>query len=57
MARVLVGGGLLLKRVRQTAEALFVLTLAASTMPAAAAVHIWEKQELTFTSARDWANP
>src|ERR1700690_3348402 len=46
-----------MKRIRQTAGAWFVLALAASTMPAPAAVHPWEKQELTFTSARAWANP
>ena len=41
----------------QTAGALFALALAASTTPANAAVHVWEKQEVTLTSARSWANP
>jgi Protein of unknown function (DUF4038)/Domain of unknown function (DUF5060) len=46
-----------MKRIRHTAGAWFVMALAASTMPVSAAVHPWEKQELTFTSARPWANP
>jgi hypothetical protein len=41
---------------RRTAGPSFALALAASLMPAAAAVHIWEKQELTLTSAHSWAN-
>src|ERR1019366_5517082 len=46
-----------MKRTHQTAGAWFVLALTASTLPAPAAVRPWEKQELTFTSARPWANP
>ena len=46
-----------MKKMRQTVGALLALALAASTMPATAAVHIWDKQELTLTSARSWANP
>ena len=30
---------------------------AAAAASASAAVHVWEKQELTFTSARSFANP
>src|ERR1035437_4224507 len=43
--------------IRHSAGAWFALAFAAYTMPAAAAVHIWDKQELTLTSARSWANP
>src|ERR1039457_1667506 len=46
-----------MKRIHQTAGAWFVLALTASTLPAPAAVRPREKQELTFTSARPWANP
>src|ERR1039458_2946210 len=45
-----------MKTMRPTAGAWFALALAASSLPATAAVHIWDKQELTFTSARSWAN-
>jgi len=34
-----------------------LLVVAALATPAAAAVHVWEKQELTFTAARSFANP
>ena len=34
-----------------------VALLAWSAVPAFAAVHVWEKQELTFTSARSFSNP
>src|ERR1019366_4116273 len=43
-------------KMRPTAWAWLALALPASTLPATAAVHIWDKQELTFTSARSWAN-
>ena len=46
-----------MKTMRYTARALFALTLAAFTVPANAAVHIWEKQELTLTSTRAFPNP
>ena len=39
---------------RRIAKALFALYL---TLPAAAAVHVWEKQEVTLTSAATWKNP
>src|ERR1017187_3518798 len=45
-----------MKTMRPTAGAWFALALATSTVPLTAAVHIWDKQELTFTSARSWAN-
>jgi hypothetical protein len=41
---------------RQAAGTLFALALSASLLPAAAAVHIWDKQELTLTSARSFSN-
>ena len=46
-----------MKPMRPTAKALFALALAAFTIPANAAVHVWEKQELTLTSARSFPNP
>ena len=46
-----------MKPMSYTARALFALTLAAPTIPANAAVHVWEKQELTLTSARSFPNP
>ena len=46
-----------MKKLLHTAGALLTLALAASTLPATAAVHIWDKQEVTLTSARSWANP
>ena len=42
-------------KLRQAAKVVFALTLAA--IPAPAAVHVWEKQELSFASARSWTNP
>ena len=49
--------GMQMKPMSYTARALFALALAAPTIPANAAVHIWEKQELTLTSARSFPNP
>ena len=46
-----------MKTMRPTAKALFALALAAYTIRANAAVHIWEKQEVTLTSARVFPNP
>ena len=46
-----------MKTMRPTATALFALALSALTIPANAAVHIWEKQEVTLTSARSFPNP
>src|ERR1035437_9360488 len=46
-----------MKKLLQTAGALLPLALAASTLPATAAVHIWDKQEVILTSARSWPNP
>ena len=42
-------------KMHQAAKVVFALTLAA--IPAPAAVHVWEKQELSFASARSWTNP
>jgi len=36
---------------------LLFLAFAANRVAAAPPVHVWEKQEVTFTSARTWANP
>ena len=46
-----------MKTMRLTVKALFALALTTVTIPANAAVHIWEKQELTLTSARSFPNP
>ena len=46
-----------MKTMRPTATALFALALSALTIPANAAVHIWEKQELTFAAAGHFTNP
>ncbi|MGA3097595.1 MAG: DUF5060 domain-containing protein [Bryobacteraceae bacterium] len=43
-------------RMRHKARLALALAAMASAMPAAA-VHLWEKQELTFTAARTYANP
>jgi len=39
------------------ASLLSILTVALTSVPALAAVHVWEKQELTFTSVNSFANP
>ena len=41
---------------RRTAGASVALLLA-SCLSAASAAHVWDKQELIFTSARDYPNP
>ena len=42
---------------KKNARILSPLILAALTAPAPSAVHVWEKQELTFHAARSFANP
>jgi hypothetical protein len=34
-----------------------IVLLWAAALPVSAAVHVWERQELTFTASRDFANP
>lgn len=42
---------------RFSCVAAIALTLAVTALPAATAVHVWEKQELAFTSSGSYANP
>jgi len=42
---------------REMARLLFVLGAAAAAASAAGPVHVWEKQEVTLTAARSFANP
>src|ERR1035441_6003322 len=48
------GVAMKMKSIRQVAGLFCLLT--AGTVSASAAVHVWEKQEVTLTSARSWAN-
>ena len=45
------------RKVRALACLAGIVVAAVLAAPAPAAVHVWEKQELTFTSARSFANP
>ena len=45
-----------MKKIWTAARPMLPLILAALSMPAFAAVHVWEKQELTFKSARSFTN-
>jgi transposase len=49
---VLITGNRAMKTSRENFLALILLVAAAAAGPASPAVHVWEKQELTFTAAR-----